>query len=54
MKSISSESNPLYRRFNVSILLKEIDYYDSDKFYKDFSNEDKVKLYAAFWRSIFL
>ena len=48
MESISSESNPLYRRFNVSILLKEIDYYDSAKFYKDFSNEDKVKLYAYF------
>lgn len=28
MESILSESNPLYRRFNVSILLKEIDYYD--------------------------
>ena len=54
MESISSESNPLYRRFNVSILLKEMNYYDSAKFYKDFSNEDKVKLYAAFWRSIFL
>lgn len=48
MESILSESNPLYRRFNVSILLKEMDYYDSAKFYKDFSNEDKVKLYAAF------
>lgn len=48
MESILSESNPLYRRFNVSILLKEMDYYNSAKFYKDFSNEDKVKLYAAF------
>lgn len=54
MESILSESNPFYSRFNVSILLKEIDYYDSAKFYKDFSNEDKVKLYAAFWRSAFL
>lgn len=48
MESILSESNPLYRRFNVSILLKEMDYYDSANFYKNFSNEDKVKLYAAF------
>lgn len=48
MESILSESNPLYRRFNIAILLKEMDYYDSAKFYKDFSNEDKVKLYAAF------
>lgn len=48
MESILSESNPLYRRFNLSILLKEMDYYDSAKFYSSFSNEDKVKLYAAF------
>jgi hypothetical protein len=48
MEDIQSEKNPLYRRFNLSLLLKEMDYYDSQKFYKDFSNEDKVKLYAAF------
>lgn len=48
MKDIQSENNPLYRRFSLSILLKEMDYYDSSMFYKDFSNEDKVRLYAAF------
>ena len=48
MEDVLSETNPLYRRFNLSILLKEMDYYDSANFYKDFSNEDKVKLYAAF------
>ena len=48
MEGIQSKSNPLYRRFNISILLKEMDYYDSSKFYDNFSNEDKVKLYAAF------
>ncbi len=48
MEDIQSDKNPLYRRFNLSILLKEMDYYDSAMFYKNFSNEDKVKLYAAF------
>ncbi len=48
MEDIQSDKNPLYRRFNLSILLKEMDYYDSANFYKNFSNEDKVKLYAAF------
>ena len=48
MEAIQSEKNPLYRRFNLSILLKEMDYYDSQLFYPNFSNEDKVRLYAAF------
>ncbi|MCR4897606.1 MAG: ATP-binding protein [Acholeplasmatales bacterium] len=48
MEDVQSDKNPLYRRFNLSLLLKEMDYYDSANFYKDFSNEDKVKLYAAF------
>lgn len=48
MKSILMDNNPLYERFNNSILLKEMDYYDSSKFYPNFSNEDKVRLYAAF------
>lgn len=48
MEDILSESNPLYRRFQLKILLKEMDYYDSARFYSEFSNEDKVRLYAAF------
>ena len=48
MEDILSESNPLYRRFQLKILLKEMDYYDSARFYPEFSNEDKVRLYAAF------
>lgn len=48
MEDFLSEHNPLYRRFNITILLKEMDYYDSARFYEGFSNEDKVKLYAAF------
>ncbi len=48
MEDIQSENNPLYRRFELTLLLKEMDYYDSQKFYSNFSNEDKVMLYAAF------
>ena len=48
MEDILSEINPLYRRFQLKILLKEMDYYDSARFYPEFSNEDKVRLYAAF------
>lgn len=48
MESILSKSNPLYQRFHLSILLQEMDYLDAAKFYPDFSNEDKVRLYAAF------
>lgn len=48
MEDILSENDPLYRRFQLKILLKEMDYYDSAKFYPDFCNEDKVRLYAAF------
>ncbi len=48
MKEIQYHDNPLYLRFNNSILLKQMNYYDSSKFYESFSNEDKVRLYSAF------
>ncbi len=48
MESIQDKDNPLYMRFSNSILLKQMDYYDSALFYPSFSNEDKVRLYAAF------
>lgn len=48
MEDLLSDGNPLYRRFTLSLLLKEMDYYDSSLFYPSFSNEDKVRLYAAF------
>ncbi len=48
MEDIQSESNPLYKRFELTLMLKEMDYYESQKFYSNFSNEDKVMLYAAF------
>ena len=48
MEEIQGHDNPLYMRFSSSILLKQMDYYDSSFFYPSFSLEDKVRLYAAF------
>ncbi len=48
MEEVLNHYSPLYGRFNLSILLKQMDYYDSSKFYPTFSNEDKVKLYSVF------
>lgn len=48
MESLLSAGNPLYRRLHLIMELQELDYYDAAKFYPSFSNEDKVKLYAAF------
>ena len=48
MEDVLSSHNPLYQRFNQSILLKQMDYYDSAMFYNGFSNDDKVKLYSVF------
>lgn len=48
MEEVLNHYSPLYGRFNLSILLKQMDYYDSAKFYPTFSNEDKVKLYSVF------
>ncbi len=48
MEELQDHSNPLYMRFSASILLKQMDYYDSSYFYPNFSLEDKVRLYAVF------
>lgn len=48
MEGILDHGNPLYMRFHLSILLKQMDYYDSARFYPSFSDEDKVKLYSVF------
>ena len=48
MEEVFAHYSPLYGRFNQSILLSQMDYYDSAKFYPSFSNEDKVKLYSVF------
>lgn len=48
MKSMLSEENPLFGRFDIVMNLKAMDYYDSALFYQDFSDEDKVRLYSVF------
>ena len=48
MKKMLSEDNPLYGRFDYKIELKPMDYYDSSLFYKEYSNEDKVRIYSVF------
>lgn len=47
-EDVLSHENPLYRRFHLSILLQQRDYFDSAKFYPAFGLEDKVRLYSAF------
>ncbi len=48
MKSLLSEENPLFGRFDLIMNLKSMDYYESALFYKDFCDEDKVRLYSVF------
>ena len=48
MKSLLSAQNPLYGRVDLTLNLKQMDYYDSSMFYSSFSNEDKVRLYSVF------
>ena len=48
MKSLIEIHNPLYGRVTQIVDLKPMDYYESSKFYPNFSNEDKVKLYSVF------
>lgn len=48
MEDIQSENNPLYRRFQLSLLLPELDYYEASLFFPERTEEEKVALYAAF------
>ena len=48
MKSLLAVSNPLYGRVDLTIELKQMDYYESALFYPNFSDEDKVRIYSVF------
>lgn len=48
MKSLMNYENPLYGRFDLKLELKPLNYYESQLFYNDYSNEDKVKIYSVF------
>ena len=41
-------SNPLFGRVDLTIDLKQMDYYESALFYPGFSAEDKVRIYSVF------
>lgn len=48
MKALMKRENPLYGRIDTFLDLKPMNYYDSVKFYPNFSDEDKVKIYSVF------
>ncbi|MDD3252139.1 MAG: ATP-binding protein [Lachnospiraceae bacterium] len=48
MRSLLEHSNPLFGRIDLVVDLKQMDYYDSSKFYPAFSYEDKVRIYSVF------
>ena len=48
MEKIISNTSPLYGRFTYKLNIKQMNYYESSLFYKNASNEDKVKYYSVF------
>lgn len=48
MQSLIEHSNPLYGRVDLTIDLKQMDYYESSLFYPAYSEEDKVRIYSVF------
>lgn len=48
MHSLIEHSNPLYGRADLTIDLKQMDYYESSFFYPNYSAEDKVRIYSVF------
>ncbi len=48
MKSLLEHENPLFGRVDLTINLKQMDYYDSALFYPNFSDEDKIRIYSVF------
>lgn len=47
MEHLLDADHPLHGRFLYKIHLKAFDYYDSSMFYRDVSNEDKIKYYSV-------
>lgn len=48
MRSLLEHSNPLYGRVDLTIDLRQMDYYESSLFYPGYSEEDKVRIYSVF------
>jgi len=47
-REVLGAKSPIFGRRTAQLHLKPFDYYDSAQFLQNFSNEDKVQLYAAF------
>lgn len=48
MSSLLEHENPLYGRVDLTINLKQMDYYESSLFYPNYSAEDKIRVYSVF------
>lgn len=48
MINLLSEQNSLYGRAGLTIHLKPMDYYESALFYKEYTHEDKIRIYSVF------
>ena len=48
MEQVLGNSSPLYGRFTYKLNIKQMNYLESSLFYKNASNEDKVKYYSVF------
>ena len=48
MRSLLEHGNPLYGRVDLTIYLKQMDYYESSFFYPNYSADDKVRIYSVF------
>lgn len=48
MKALLEKQNPLYGRIDLTLNLKQMDYYESALFYPEFTEEDKVRLFSVF------
>lgn len=48
MKSLNDGSSETYVRFTCIMQLNTFDYYDSSKFYPNYSDEDKILMYSVF------
>ena len=48
MKNLNDSSSETYGRFTSIIPLTAFDYFDSSKFYDNYSNEEKILMYSVF------
>ncbi len=48
MDALTRSDNPLYGRFKAQVLVDEMDYYDSAKFYPSYTVRDRIILYSVF------